>query len=276
MAIDAKLTKTTINLRKSIATDYVPYIVNKLALATDAVIFPPPGANPALPVQNNGIERNGGITNMYVQNQVYTTGAYGVTTGFNFPTQDGHLLSINTASTTNGSSVVEMDGKTLGQISQYGVQNKLSFSGYDDIVPTTAGTFLGCKISGNTITKTEISATGVVLNSTSNVYSLLTALNTSYTSVNFVETSGTTYSQNQEYIVKIGQVGYVLKEAQPNTVSFKLGNQVAYYITSCINYSNYAIFGTADGSILSIDYNGNYRLPSGSGSGLVHMLQLGQ
>jgi hypothetical protein len=273
MSNSQRTAKTTINLRKSIATDFIPEIVNKLALATDAVIFPPPGANPALPVANNGIERNGGVTNMYLQNITYgDTASYGVSTGFNYPTQDGHLLSLNNASSIAN---VLIDRKNLGQVSSYGVALRSAISSADDVLLTTGGTYLTAKLIGSTITLSEYNTSGILLNTRSVSFTLLTSLSTSFVSLNFVRTSTPAFSQNQEYIVKIGNVGYILKEASPTSVQLKLGNLTSYYLTSSIVYGNYAVFGTADGRMLSIDYNGNYKFPDGSGTGLGPFAQIG-
>src|SRR5512133_1099259 len=81
-------------------------------------------------IVNTGIERDGGITNLYKTETDYTD------VGQHFITEDGRTISVVDGATDY--KEIRIDGKAIGQASAYGVESRLYVKGVDDIFLDTA------------------------------------------------------------------------------------------------------------------------------------------
>ena len=121
--------KIELNIKSSINTD---------TITEDFKDF---GDTTAPLLQNTGIERDGGITNIYrTQNNYSEVGQYVVT-------EDGKVISI-VDSTTAGYKAIKIDGKAIGQVSAYGVEKTIEVSGVNDIF-LTATSYITCSLIDN-------------------------------------------------------------------------------------------------------------------------------
>ena len=169
-------------------------------------------------------------------------------------------------------NTITLNNKTIGSVSSYGVSHYNPIVGPDDIVLTTSGTYLTAKISGSTITLSEYSLSNILLNTRNITFTILNNITSSFTSISIIGNSSATYAQQQEFILRTGKVAYFLKESNPTSTILRYSNLTSYYITNSTIYigasDSYAIFGTIDGKVLSVDRLGNYKYPDGTGLGI--------
>lgn len=124
----SKMQKADINIRSNVNTDSVNQ---------DVYVF---GDQNAPLITNTGIERDGGITNIY---EVETSMMPNSTS---YITPEGDIIERK----WNGE--VRLRGQYLGSVNPYSVQDMCSIKQVDDVVLSTRDkTFITCKLVGNTI-----------------------------------------------------------------------------------------------------------------------------
>lgn len=214
---------------------------------------------------NTGIERNGGIANIYEQEVVYSEA------GSHYLTEDGHVLSAETVA--GNAKIIRVDGKAVGQVSSYGVQSRTEIDGYDDVALTADGTFIAIRLAQTTVTITELSLANVVLNTRSVSFSNLSGLAPYFSSLSIIRYQPMHYVDSQEFALRMGQTVVILKEATPSQViSLGIGGDVfalfpgGASITAVGKYKDFIVFGSSDGRVASFDGQ-HFRASDGSGIG---------
>ena len=245
--------KVEISLLNSICTDEIDQNVHSFA---DRGTKHP---------ENTGIEREGGLTSIYEQELVIAPASSKA-----YATEDGHIITRTAGTSTDN---IAVDGTVIGQVSSYGVESRTKNTSGDDAVLTADGTYLTCKISGNTISKTEwsIGSNTMPIQSSSVTFTGLPT-NILPTSLNFVEYNGMHFADKAKYIIRYNNQAFILDENIPNILTAKYSNLTSFFITASVIYTDplgaqYNIFGTASGKIFSVDVNGNYKFPDGTGAG---------
>ena len=107
-------------------------------------------------LENTGIERDGGVTNIYKTQTDYTEA------GQHIITDDGRDISIVNSSTPNY-KVIKIDGKSIGQASAFGVEKRLTIERVEDAF-LTSSSYVTCSLVDNVITVTEFDFDHVQLN----------------------------------------------------------------------------------------------------------------
>jgi hypothetical protein len=131
-----------VDLRASINTDTLDQDVKPIGSGPSRV--------------NTGIERDGGLTNLYRQDTAVTAGT------FESITDAGKVLG---RASNGGFSAITIDGVQIGQISDSGIKNSGIFSGVTDVAITAAGTLVTMLLisGGTSIRVTEIQTDGTIL-----------------------------------------------------------------------------------------------------------------
>jgi hypothetical protein len=244
--------KVDINLKNSLNTH---------TIAEDVRSFQDVGA-PAL--QNTGIERDGGITNLYE-----TAEAYAVA-GDHFITESGQTLQ----SVVSGDlRLISVGDKQIGQTSAYGVQSRTKISGVDDAAITTAGTYITAAVRGSGIEVCEYSALGVLLHSRTTTFANLAAVLQFFTSLSIIRYNGIDYADSLEFALRLGDQVIFLNEATPAQDINKsiidgqpLGDGVL--IHAMIVYKGFLVVAGEFGHVSSFDgLSWKYYDGSGSGTG---------
>lgn len=245
--------KFEVNLRQSLNTD---------TIAEDFKTF---GDNSAPLLENTGIERDGGITNLYETETTYSeAGQYVVT-------EDGRTISIVDSGVTDYNAV-KIDGKTIGNVSKYGVESHARFRDADDAV-ITSNSYITATVSGGTITVSEYNFAGALQNTRDIDFDNLAAVMQYYTSLTFVRWPSIAYSDDLEFCLRLGDQVIFLYETTPTqtiTRSFKttsvLGTSA---VNAVISYNGLLVVAGDSGRLGSFDgvawrnYNG-----TGTGSGI--------
>jgi hypothetical protein len=245
------MAKHIVELKNSISTD----TVNEDIYGFD---------NNAAPlVENTGIHKLGGITNLYETETIFGDG------GAHYYTDDGKMLAV--VANGDGTSAVKVDGQVIGAVSSYGVENRSEFKGFDDVALTADGKVVTCKINSNVITLSEYSIVGALIRSRPITFTYATALTQFFTSLSFVRYAAMLYNDSQEFGLRLGERVVILKESTPNMV---FGNGVtstnitAAATSVCCLYNGTIVFGSfTTGEIYSFDGTG-WRYPNGSGAGI--------
>lgn len=212
-------------------------------------------------IQNTGIERGGGIGSIYEVETAHTAGA-----GDYFITKRNRLLS---AHATGVIRDIKIDGRTVGQVSAYGVEARRQIAGADDaVVSSQTGYLVTAKLAGQIVTLSNVLiSTGAVAASRTVTFTVLSGLS-SYTSLSIVRKATQQYSDvDWEFIIRIGERCLLLKENDPTYASIKYSNATKYIITAICAYGTGIAFGAIGGKVFSVDSLGRYRYPDGSGEG---------
>ena len=209
-------------------------------------------------VANTGIERNGGITNIY-ETEV------ALPTGNNFVTQNDEVITLT--ANGDGTSKVSLNSSPIGMVSSYGVESNITISG---VVDTIA---LGTQITpslpnGGYMTLTFVSGiTTVTLYNTAGVQqatksTTFTGLGTgisSFTSISFSRAQGLQYNSALNFILRIGSKAVIINEANPSQ-QVTIGNFInstvlgaANAINTVVVYGNYLVVAGANGRVGSFD-----------------------
>ena len=242
--------KFEVNLKNSLNTDTISEDVRAFADTTAPVL------------QNTGIERDGGVTNIYE-----TVESYG-TTGDHFITEDGNILE----SVVSGDQrLISVDGRQIGITSAYGVQSRQAFQGVDDSCITTTGTVLTAAVKGAGIQVNEYSATGTLLNTRTTTFTNLAAVLQFFTSLSIIRYQGIKFADSLEFALRLGDQVFILKESTPaqvigNTLkaSRVLGTGTANVL---IVLGKYLVVAGTSGRVSSFD-GSSWRYYDGTGSGL--------
>jgi len=207
----AQLT-TSINLRNSsICTD----------TPTGSDLFPY-SDSPTQFIQNTGIERNGGITNIYQQQTTFTT------TGISSViAKDGTVIQVDS------SNNVYLDDVIIGNIGSQAVYSRGTLFQYADAAWTADNTILGLKLSGFTITLDEYDpfSSPATVKNTRNITFASFGSYRPVVGVYFVRYVDMHYADNQEFITFSGFKSggsYILKES---------GTAVTNIPTYCCNFA---------------------------------------
>jgi hypothetical protein len=216
---------------------------------------------------NTGIERNGGIQNVYEQETVF------VGTGNRYVTEDANLISIEDIAATDLRNVL-VNGSSVGTISKYGVQSRVSLDGYDDAALTSDGTIITINIDETTVTISELSLVGALLNSRTVSFSGLVGLQAYFSSLSLVRYQTMQYVDSQEFALRMADNVVILKESTPSQfvpIGIGGGSGTLFPGGGDINeigtYRSYLIFGSTNGKVSSFD-GINFRLSDGSGIGV--------
>ena len=186
--------KVDINLKNSLNTN---------TISEDVWAFQDPAA-PSL--QNTGIERDGGVTNLYETAEPYAIA------GDHFITESGETLQ----SVVSGDlRLISVGDKQIGQTSAYGVQSRTKISGVDDAAITTAGTYITAAVKGSGIEVCEYSAVGVLLHSRVTTFANLAAVLQFFTSLSIIRYQGIDYADSLEFALRLGDQVIILAEATP-------------------------------------------------------------
>lgn len=236
--------KGEINLKTSINTDSVDQNIYSYG-------------DPEAPHnRNTGIERDGGITNIYEKE-------ISLSEGKNIVTEDNKIINFN-------SGLVTLDGKTIANVSPYGIEKEVKLFGYDDVVLSSEGTILAVNINSSAIQVSELDLDGVVLRSRSTIFSNLITAYQFYTSLSFVRYVGIKYSDVLEFNLRLGETIIIVSESTPGQSLEKsfltttvLGNNAVK--TMCV-YGAYLIVAGVGGRLGSFD-GLNWKNYDGTGLG---------
>ncbi len=242
--------KVDINLKNSLNTN---------TIAEDIRGFQDAAA-PAL--QNTGIERDGGITNVYETKEDYAVA------GDHFITEDGNVLQ----SVVSGDQrLISVDGRQIGIASAYGVGSRQAFQGADDSAISSTGTILTAAVKGSGIEVNEYSATGALLDTRVTTFTNLAAVLQFFTSLSIIRYQGIKFADQLEFALRLGPEVLILDEATPaQTIANTLQN------TEILIHGNYAYCAVVMGRYLVIAGNGGYvasfdgvawKYPDGTGGG---------
>ena len=155
---------------------------------------------------NTGIERNGGITNLYETEKLLGDGVF-------IYSDDSEVIS---AKPTADRIDISIDDKVIGNLSGYGVEYKKEVSGaYNDMLLTDIDTYITCALNGNIVKVEEFSMDGVSIRSKETDYVNLTVALKGFTSLSFVRRNGISYDDVQEFGLRLGDQFVILKEDNP-------------------------------------------------------------
>src|SRR5512133_3324237 len=241
--------KVDINLKNSLNTN---------TISEDIRAFQDSAA-PAL--QNTGIERDGGITNLYETKEDYAVA------GDHFVTEDGNVLQ----SVVSGDQrLISVDGRQIGIASAYGVGSRQAFQGVDDAAITTTGTILTAAIKGSAIEVNEYSAVGVLLNTRTTTFTNLAAVLQFFTSLSIVRYQGIKFADSLEFALRLSDQVFILKETTPaqSIISGPSDGNILGAVTVRLVtvYGIYLVVAGDSGKVASFDGSA-WRYPDGSGTG---------
>jgi len=143
-------------------------------------------------VKNNGIEREGGITNLYETETTFPTA--GVSTMI---AKDGTVIQVDS------SNNVRLNDHVIGNVGPLAIAQRGVLSGYLDAAWTADATLLAINRVGTSMYVYEIDpATGLVLHSRSNVFAGFPA--GKVVNICLVKYVDMHYADNQEFIFQLG------------------------------------------------------------------------
>lgn len=209
--------------------------------------------------KNTGIFREGGLVNLYLQEQ-----ALAANTRYHIA-DDGTIVGVD------ASGNVSLNSKTIGQVSPYGVQKRLKVSGYDDVKLTADQSYITIKLVGTQVTLSEFDLSNNLLHSRVITFANLASVASLFTSIGIVSYDSMHYADSQEFVLRLGPQVVILQESNPGITIQEFiqsssvigGNQV----NAVIVYQNYLIVAGAGGRLGSFD-GSNWKNYDGSGSGL--------
>jgi hypothetical protein len=218
------------------------------------------GAAPAL--QNTGIERDGGVTNIYE-----TPGAYAVA-GDHFATADGDDLQ----SVVSGDQrLISINGRQIGITSAYGVEKRLAISGCDDACITSTDTYLTATVKGSGIQVDEYSTAQVLLNTRTTTFTNLAAVLQFFTSLSIIRYQGIKFADSLEFALRLGDQVIILKESTPAMSISKAFSTAAtrnggLSFRTALVFGGYLVLAGDGGKVASFDGSA-WRYPDGTGGG---------
>jgi hypothetical protein len=216
------------------------------------------GAAPAL--QNTGIERDGGITN------IFETAAAYATAGDHYVTADGKDIQ----SVVSGDQrLISVNGSQIGITSAYGVEKRLAISGCDDACISSTGTYLTATVKGSGIQVDEYSTAQVLLNTRTTTFTNLAAVLQFFTSLSIIRYQGIKFADSLELALRLGTQVAILNEATPaQTFGASVKNSIAMggFDPRIYVYAGFLIVVSASGKVASFD-GASWRYPDGTGKG---------
>ena len=186
-------TRTEVNLKASICTD--------TPTGTDIWSFGDPDAQH---IENTGIERNGGVTNLYEQQTTFTTaGLHSVYA------KSGDLVQVDS------SHNVRINDTVIGNVGTYGVIQRGALPGYADCAWTADDTIIGIVKVGSQIRVDEIDpANGTILNTRSTTFTMPVI---PFTDVAIIKYASMAFSDTLQFMVGNSKVSYSLTEGVAST-----------------------------------------------------------
>jgi len=239
-----------INIKQSINTD---------TINEDFRMFDEPDTGLLV---NTGIERNGGITNIYETKETYAEA------GEHIITTDGKKISLVSSSTADYKTV-KIDGNAVGQVSSYGISTNIEITEADDVFLTDTG-YVTCSLADSTITIREYDLSQTLLNTRVVTFANLSSVLQLFTSLSFVKWNGQKYSDSLEWSLRLGDQVVILQESNPSISITQAIQSVSVIGTNNINativYQGQLIVAGAGGRIGSYD-GANWKNFDGTGIG---------
>jgi len=186
-----KGTTLSVNLKADISYD---------SLTTDLQPFD----DSARLADNLTINRNGGAGNLNVTETTNTI------VGNYFYTDSGDKLALD------ADGVVYCNDVQVGTVSPYGVESRNTISGADDTILTATG-YVTASLVGTSMILKEFDDDGVQLNTRTTVFPNISTIVPFISSVNIIRTKTPDFSDNFEFVLRIGDQISFLSEASPNT-----------------------------------------------------------
>ncbi|HXK36981.1 MAG TPA: hypothetical protein VJ553_05370 [Candidatus Paceibacterota bacterium] len=188
-----KTARASLNLRQSICTDG--------PTGSDIFAFEDPEARV---LANTGIERAGGVTNIYEKEATFATAGL-----HSLYTKSGDLLQVD------GSHNVRINDSVIGNVGTCAVTARGSIPGYSDAAWTTANTIIGIVKVGSAIRVDEYNpATGTVINTRSTTFSMPQV---AIINVALVKYPSMAFADNLQFILSNNVVSFLLSESGPST-----------------------------------------------------------
>jgi len=244
-------TRNEIELKVSVNTDSINENISTFGDASANLL------------ENTGIERNGGVTNIYETEALLGDGAFAFA-------DDGNLLSAIDA----GAEVLNISSgsSVIGQVSAWGVEKRTEIEGaFDDVALTADDTYVSVKIVGTVITYSEYSRDNVLLNSRTINFTNLSAVVQFFTSLSIVRSSVMHYASPAEFGLRIGDQVVILQESNPTISLAKFLQSTAVLGANAVNcmvvYNNQLIVAGVGGRVGSYD-GANWKNYDATGSGL--------
>jgi hypothetical protein len=174
-------------------------------------------------VKNNGIEREGGVTNLYETETTFPTA--GVPSMI---ARDGTVVQVD------ASNNVRLNDQVIGNVGPLAIKNRGVLSGYLDAAWTADETLLAINRVGTSMYVYEIDpATGAILHSRSNAFAGFPS--GPLANICLVKYVDMHYADNQEFIVQLGGPtstasanAYILKESGTSTTLITNSNGQPY------------------------------------------------
>lgn len=187
--------KASVNLKASVSVESVDGDLYEFNDATAPLI------------QNTGVYKQGGLTNLNETEVLFTPGSdHGYT-------DSGELI---TATPGSGNTLnVSVDGKSIGVTSSLGVSKNLEITGFDDVLLTADGTYITLKLVSNIVTVTEFSMDQVQLHTKSTTFTGIVSFLQLISSIGFVRYQTVHYSDTLEFSLRLGDQVVILSEATP-------------------------------------------------------------
>jgi hypothetical protein len=213
-------------------------------------------------IDNNGIERLGGITNQHL-----TTGT--LPSSASIPTPSGKIISLVG---TGDTRTVQVDGVSVGAVSAYGVAERGEFQGYLDACASQdgEGVVLTITVTGGTVTYREHSIDGTVLNSRDIVFTNLVDVLPIATSISIVKSATIAWADSLELMVRLESVVSIIKES---ATGITISDAIQYPSTNG-STTGYNCIGVYEGQLIVAvgigisSYDGTaWKFSDGTGSG---------
>jgi len=242
--------KFEVNIRNSINTDTIEQDFKSFEDASAPMLV------------NTGIERDGGVTNLYETENTYSeAGQYVIT-------EDGKTISIVNSSTPDYKTI-KIDGKSIGQASSYGVEYQFAVEGVEDVF-LDSSSYVTCTLIDNVITVSEYDYTQTLLNTRQVTFTNLSDVLKFYTSLSFVRYNGMKYADSLEWALRLGDQVVILKESDTGVTIAKALQSTTALGSSAINasivYNNQLIVAGVSGKVASFDGSA-WKNFDGSGTG---------
>jgi len=222
------------------------------------------GDNTAPSNDNTGIERLGGVKNLWETEVLNPTNSYA------FETQNGQTMLIEPTSDPNINNLV-VDGNSVANISAWGIERRVRITNVDDPMVCVGDTYITCQLNVNVVTISEFDFDNNLLSSRTVTFTNLLPYVSFITSINFVRYQSPHYADSQEFLLRLGGQTIILKESTPNqpivptfASSTMLGTGNA--INASVVYNGFLVVAGANGRVASFD-GFNWKNYDGSGSG---------
>lgn len=210
-----KSARASVNLKASICTDG--------PIGSDIFAFGDPEARVQV---NTGIERMGGVTNLYEKETTFATaGSHSVYT------KSGDLLQVD------ASHNVRINDSVIGNVGPCAVPLRGSLPGYSDAAWTSTNTIIGIVKVGSAIRVDEINpTTGAILNTRSTTFVMP---GVAITNVALVKYMSMAFANSLQFILSNNLVSFILSETGASTAS--LGGQTWTIRTSASAQTWYSV-----------------------------------